>query len=89
MNRKPTGTDPRLSRRAELLPIEKDVPMPERKHLRRNVIKNTLLALKPGESFVVRGKSVSTVYARAKDLGINVLIAEFPDKSAARVWRVT
>jgi hypothetical protein len=85
----PTGTDPKNSRRADMLPIEKGVPRPERGRIRRNVIKNTLLALSAGDSFVVKPTSVSTVYARAKELGIKVEIYELDDKSGSRVWRMT
>jgi hypothetical protein len=69
-----------------MLPIEKGVPLPE--GLRRGAIKNTLLALSPGDSFVVPPKSVSNVYARAKRLGIKICVAHRSDKSGARVWRV-
>lgn len=84
----PTGTDPKNVRRVDMLPIEHGVPRPERGRIRRNVIKNTLLAMSPGNSFVVKPTSVSTVYARAKELGLKVEIVELDDKSGSRVWRL-
>ncbi len=68
------------------LPIDKDVPMPESGV--RNLIRNTLLAMAAGDSFVVKATSVATAYARAKDLGIKIRVRKAPDKREARVWRL-
>ena len=54
----------------------------------RNLIKNTLLAMAVGDSFVVKPTSVATTYARAADLGIKIRVARLPDKSGSRVWRL-
>jgi hypothetical protein len=91
---KPTGTDPANVRRADLLPLQKGVPLPDAR-LRRGVIRDTLRAMSisregaPGESFVVKDQSVAAVYDNAKKLGIKVLIVALEDKSGYRVWRVT
>ncbi len=71
----------------DMLPIEKGVPMPQGQ-MARNVVKNTLLAMAVGDSFVVKATSVATVYARAKELGIRIRVAELADRSGSRVWRL-
>jgi len=83
---RPTGTAPRDVRRADMLPIEHGIPLPTDMMLPRGVVKNTLLALQPGHSFTIASRSVSTVYARAKDLRIKIRVKEMGD--TARVWRI-
>jgi len=84
---RPTGTKPENVRRFDMLPIDKGVPMP-RGQMTRNLVKNTLLAMGAGDSFVVKETSVATVYARAKDLGIKVRVVKSADGTEARVWRL-
>lgn len=84
---RPTGSAPHDVKRAVMLPIDSGIPLPEDMMLPRGVIRNTLLALEPGQSFVVAERSVSTVYARAKDLRVKVRVKVMPDGKTARVWR--
>ena len=69
------------------LPIDKGVPMPDGL-LMRNLVRNTLLAMTAGDSFVVKKTSIATVYARAKDLGIKVRVLKSTDGREGRVWRL-
>jgi hypothetical protein len=85
MTLRPTGTDPRTIRPADMLPIEKGVPQPA--GLSRGLVVNTLRAMDPGDSFVISRKCLSNVYARAKRLGIKVRAAPLAD-GRARVWRI-
>lgn len=78
-----TAAQPTLDR----LPIDKGVPMPDGM-LMRNLVRNTLLAMSAGDSFVVKKTSIATVYARAKDLGIKVRVLKSTDGREGRVWRL-
>ena len=70
---------------ADTLPIERGVPLPEAQA--RNLIRNTLRAMTPGDSIVVRSGSASVVYKHASDLGIKIRGHRLPDRSV-RVWRI-
>jgi hypothetical protein len=85
---RPTGTDPRAVKRAVMLPIQKGIPLPEDINLPRNAIKNTLKAMAPGDSIVIRRQSLSTCYVRADDLGIVIRAVTMPGGKTCRVWRV-
>lgn len=78
---------PPPERPPDRLPIEKGIPMPEPKVLRRNLIANTLRALEPSDSFTVKLSTVSTVYRRSKDLNISIRIEKTKDGKRARIWR--
>lgn len=84
---RPTGTRPADVRRFDMLPIEKGVPMPGGQ-MGRNIVKNTLLAMSAGDSFVVKKTSVATVYARAKELKLKIRVVKSADGREARVWRL-
>lgn len=84
---RPTGTRPEDVRRFDMLPIDRGVPMP-RGQMGRNIVRNTLLAMTAGDSFVVKKTSVATVYARAKELKIKVRVIKSADGREARVWRL-
>lgn len=89
MNQRPTGTAPCAVRRAALLPIEKNVPPPSR--MARGILKNTLIAMVPGDSILVARSSVANVYARAKCLDIKVQvepISEGEHRGKYRVWKM-
>lgn len=83
---RPTGTAPADVRRADLLPIDKGVPLPAGNHLRRGVIANTLKAMSPGDSFVCERKSKAAVYDNAKKLRIKVVISKIA-ANKYRVWK--
>lgn len=83
---RPSGTDPRNVRRAQMLPIETEAPAPYR--VARDTYKNTLLAMSAGQSFRIKHNSRQAVYAMAKALGISVRIVRYPKRSGARVWRL-
>ena len=89
---RPTGTPPDAVQRVDLLPIEHDVPPPP--ECRRGIVRDTLLALKPGDSFLVGGTSLSNVYKAAKKLRFTIRIKRLSGgvrtkDSRYRVWRVT
>jgi len=89
VNLRHTGTPPGAVRRAALLPIEKNVPPPSR--MARGVLRNTLIAMVPGDSIVVLPSSVANVYARAKCLNVKVQvepIKEGEHKGKYRVWKM-
>lgn len=83
---RPSGTDPRNVRPVQMLPIEDGQPLPER--IPYGTIRNTLLAMGPGQSVTIKHNSRQAFYAWAKLLGISVRINRFPKKSGARVWRM-
>lgn len=92
MNLRPTGSVPEAVRRVDLLPIEQGVPQPP--ECRRGIIRDTLLALKPGDSFLVGGTSLSNVYKAAQKLHFKIRIKRLAGgvrtkDSRYRVWRVT
>lgn len=87
-----TGTLPQDVRRADLLPIEQGVPQPP--ECRRGKVLLTLLAMRPGDSFLIGGTSLSNVYKTAQKLRITIRIKRLAGgmrtkDSSYRVWRAS
>lgn len=92
MNPRHTGTLPQDVRRADLMPIERDVPPPP--ELRRGIVRDTLVAMRPGESFLIGGTGLSNIYKWAGKLRITIRIKRLAGgvrtkDSRYRVWRAS
>lgn len=89
---RPVGALALAARQPATLQIDKGVPMP--KASPRDVTRNTLILMQPGDSFLVGGTSLSNVYKWAKKLRIKVRIKRLAGDARAlesryRVWRVS
>lgn len=86
MIRKPTGTSlDRLKpgKKQDILPIEKDVPMPPIRQ-GASVMRETLLNMEVGDSFTVR--HTASAHNHAKKLGMKICCRREDD--GFRVWRI-
>lgn len=79
-------------RQPATLQIEKGVPMPKANP--RDVVKNTLILMQPGDSFKAEGSSLSNIYKWAQKLRIKLRTkrlfgeARMPG-STYRIWRIS
>lgn len=81
------------SQRKELPPVEKEVPLPVIKYhpntrASRSRWVDYLLALAPGDSFVIEKGETQTVMIQAKRVGLYIVWRTCPDGSRVRVWVV-
>jgi hypothetical protein len=89
---RPTGTAPERVWRADLLPIERGVAMPAK--LGRYVVRDTLIAMRPGDSIKRSGAQLSNLYQWAQRLRIRLRVKRLSGTDRAkdavyRVWRST
>lgn len=90
MNLRPTGTPPEAIQPLQTLQIDRDVPMPRSNP--RNVVRNTLVAMRPGDSFKAEGSSLSNIYKWGTLLRIRLRAKRLSGEarmpgSSYRVWR--
>ena len=74
---------------AELLKIEKNIPIPVKQGVSYSQVRALLLAMDVGDSFLIKRGSISSVYGYGKPLGFKFKILQVAgSEKLARVWRI-
>ena len=74
---------------AELLKIEKNIPIPVKQVASYSAVRDLLPTMDVGDSFLIKRGSISSVYGHGKPLGFKFNIRQVAgSEKLVRVWRI-